>query len=1105
MAGVNITDNGLSFLISIEMGKAIGDIDKFKNATSTMAQSVEASFKSMSGNMDSLSTSIINLSKILESSTGVTNILGIGVNGLGNYKAVNEELTKLRNRIQELSNEIEGLKSATLGAGSATKDLEESLTKITSMGAAFKALGGTIAAALSFDSLKDKANEISTLMFQLENRSTGLEQRNGKGNVIGTRNVTSETMEVAKGSSISTTEAAANMAIARNFGIQDFSMQKRIVEKGADIGHYTGNSTAYGTEFLSSMSQQGFDPDRVADVAAEALYGKTKAKGSIDQVLSGLNVTKDLEERLVTNDINRGVDKDKAMDASLQRRTQATYMVNELVAEGRTDRGTAEGLVRTMTGFNLDKNDPERAKRISYLMRAGGSSNAEAEAALQSQQAGDSAPLAGLIGKAQSNVGELNDAVIANLTGGMSQAHLAAIGAVGDKLGAAAEAGREAFDSAKTKPGASDRETAKWEATFTGSINELTQSIARLHDIAATLASGPMQKVIEAFTILTGVLEKILKPIATFLADKNDPSAVAAQKGIAAAGGAALIGYGVRKIESFSSKVAEKLAPFAPADPAALSTNSASVANRSLGKVAKVLGKPGVLTAALGAMDVYDAYSKEGEVGENTRKAVVTTGAAATGAWAGAKILGNIVTKALPKYEPLARLAGMVLGAGIASWGAEEIGPVATAGSLAAVAYGAHKISQANAAAAAAATGAEAAVESTEDIIAARTPTPTAESATRVPPTTGPATGVPPTAESATRGSKAIKAAKSFGKSGLITAAVGAVDIYDSYNEEGEFGGNTKKAIASTVGSSLGAWGGAELGAMAGMALAGPVGAAVGSVVGLVAGGIAGELIVGSMVPSSTDASVESAKTARVPPTAESATRVPPTTGPANSNASSSSSLPTEAVAPLAKKSAEKDKTLEGVSQSHKAINTSNQSISANIEKALADYELSIRNISKFFTEIDHGFTDLLDKTLIVIESINYKLDKLLANPIAGGIKPEDDLLSSNGEKTIDSTTNGIATGFETELATSKKYIKQKASFTIDRSVLDMAFTPTTPTYEERTQPKQTQVVPNQVDLTAVLKALLDINTSITTGQMIAAHSTVAGNSTPSGNRLNIG
>jgi len=104
------------------------------------------------------------------------------------------------------------------------------------------------------------------------------------------------------------------------------------------------------------------------------------------------------------------------------------------------------------------------------------------------------------------------------------------------------------------------------------------------------------------------------------------------------------------------------------------------------------------------------------------------------------------------------------------------------------------------------------------------------------------------TSQAFSRSSALRVTGKVVGK-GLIVVGIAmeAANIYNAYQEEGEFGEKTQEAVGEGVGALAGGLAGAQLGAIIGTAICPGIGTVVGGLLGGVIGGIAGSSIGGAI------------------------------------------------------------------------------------------------------------------------------------------------------------------------------------------------------------------------------------------------------------------
>ena len=666
--GVNVTDKGMQFLVSIDGSQAMDQLRQLQSSMKGLATEIEKSVgltqKSFNKTFDALG----ELVKELDKNPGVGTPGAASKDAVKFAQKLNQELEKQRKKmndgfvearqgISNLNKETTIFNNSVEALGDDIGEVNEKLTDMIGFGPQLKGMLAGFISAFGIDALIENTVELDEQLFRLG-------QRFGKTK----DEIFASSKEAASG--VNTTVAAMNrlIAISADAGNNNLELATSFGELSTKMSQVFGVEASNAQATLEALRQKGIaTTEKSAKSLGDSFVVIQKQFGtSFDQMAESIGRNSEALSKMRENMIRLG-QSPEAAEKSVQKLGAQLLVIESTFREvGGMSEGMAQSVTNSLAKINIDPLSAEFSRLKHIIGSVDGDSQA-LEKALSKLAKGDAMGMVELFDQ----LDESTEKMVLNMPADYLQklfggtvsdvraliANIQRMKEGGTSLAEEMEKYNKRMAEAKESGEILDEAVKEWEKTVGGAWNRIYTQVGN---------------------VFASISNIVREPLAAFLNDVGDilelfgkmPAALqAVGAALAALGLKKLAGFGVKALVGKALGMGGKQVGVPGGGYIGLpdtATRSATFGEKIRMNLRSGAKKGGALGAVLGGVqaisDIKNAYEEEGGFGEKTTQAAITGGASVVGGIAGGA-LGSA-------FGPIGTMIGAELGASLGKWAA---------------------------------------------------------------------------------------------------------------------------------------------------------------------------------------------------------------------------------------------------------------------------------------------------------------------------------------------------------------------------------------------------------------------------------------------------
>lgn len=701
--GVNVTDKGMQFLVSIDGSEAMSQLRELQSSMKGLASEIEKSVGLTQKTFNKTFDSLGELVKELDKNPGV------GIPGAASKDAVkfsqklNQELEKQRKKMNEgfvqarqgvsdLNKETNMFNNSVENLGDDIGDVNEKLSDMIGFGPQLKGMFAGLVAAFGIEALFEKTVELDEQLFQVG------QSFNKTKDVI-----FDASMKSAE--AVNSTASAINglLAVSAQAGNNNLELASSFAELSTKMGAVFGVDAGKAQSALESFRQKGLatTEESAKSLGDSFVVIRQQFGTSFDQMAESFSRNSEALSKMRENMIKLGKDPEVAEDAVRNLGNQLLVIENTFRKVGGVSNGVAQNLTKALSNITIEPLNISFNQFKHILGKVDGDVQGLYDG-LSNLAKGDATGMVKMLDKLDEQTHDLVLSMPADhlqkLFGGSQDDVKALIGGIqrmkegGTSLTKEMEAYNKRMAEAKERGEILDRVWNEWRETVGGALGAIYTKFVRLFQVISNVVREPLADFLNGIDAILEGVDWVGKKVGKIIDEVTGDF-----KGL----GATIKGLGAAIAAAFSlaviSKFADKLghiikripgasmltkglgmgAQTVPGSGGTMRDHQSGVSKTSPDRGATFREKVGmnlrggarrggVIGAAITGIQaigsIRSAYEKEGEFGEETKQAAISGGASVAGGIAGGA-LGSA-------FGPIGTMIGAQLGASLGEWAA---------------------------------------------------------------------------------------------------------------------------------------------------------------------------------------------------------------------------------------------------------------------------------------------------------------------------------------------------------------------------------------------------------------------------------------------------
>jgi hypothetical protein len=683
--GVNVTDKGMQFLVSIDGSEAMNQLRLLQTSMKGLASEIEKSVGLTQKTFNKTFDSLGELVKELDKNPGV------GIPGAASKDAakfsqkLNQELEKQRKKMNEgfvearqglsdLNKETNILSNSVDGLGDDVKDANKSLSEMIDLGPTLKGAFAGLAAAFGFSAIYENAVELDELFLRLSQRFSGAgADQAGMAKTISA---------VAKSAESAEKDVGGLVLQLNALGIVDKDLAAGMADLSVKISRVFGTTLTTAANSLKEFRNMGIvkTKDDMKEFASVLSTVQENFGGTYDELSNSISGVSEQLRGYVVNLMANKVPEAEAIERGQQLAASIAATQRVFKEFNREDLGNQ--VANAIAKININPLNVELTKMQAALKEIG--EEDLFENAKEQLAAGDPTGFLELFEKLSTLTEEqmtlLPPEYLNSLFGNQFDARelintMQQLKAASRDISEEIEKQNRVTKEQQANATKLDEGYEKWKKTVGGASEVLGKTFERIFNKIALIAAEPMTWLIEKFNSVLVAAEELFTWIGkneTAMAGLNVAiktafSVATFAVAITAIGKVGLAIRGLKGaiglISGLWKNVFNSKKPITDAAKAA--TEAAKKAGKAIPSGIKGVPKSGGAVAGLmGAAEVYGSYSEEGSFfNRNTLREASGAAGAVIGAIGGA-VAGTAV---MP-------FGGGFVGSGVGAYAGESIG-----------------------------------------------------------------------------------------------------------------------------------------------------------------------------------------------------------------------------------------------------------------------------------------------------------------------------------------------------------------------------------------------------------------------------------------------
>jgi len=683
--GVNVTDKGMQFLVSIDGSEAMSQLRELQTSMKGLASEIEKSVGLTQKTFNKTFDSLGELVKELDKNPGV------GIPGAASKDAVkfsqklNQELDKQRKKMNEgfvesrqglsnLNKETNLLTNSVDKLDREVEDTNKSFGDMVDFGPKLKGMFAGLAAAFGIEALFEKTVELDEQLFQVG------QSFNKTKDVI-----FDASMKSAE--AVNSTASAINglLAVSAQAGNNNLELASSFAELSTKMGAVFGVDAGKAQSALESFRQKGLatTEESAKSLGDSFVVIRQQFGTSFDQMAESFSRNSEALSKMRENMIKLGKDPEVA-EAGVQKLGAQLLVIESTFRKvGGVSEGMAQSLTDSLAKINVDPLSVSFNRLKTIIGTVGGDSEALGKA-LKNLAEGDATGMVKLLDQMDEGTQKLVLSMPADhlqeLFGGSVSDVKALIGGIqrmkegGTSLTKEMEAYNKRMAEAKERGEILDRVWNEWGETVGGALGKIATKVFRVFEKISEAVAGPLANMlngVNAVLDLIGAITSAAPALSAAIAAafslvgiskfadklghiiKMIPGASLLTKGL---------GMGAQTVPGSGGTMRDPESGVSKTSPARGATFREKVGMNLRGgaKRGGVIGAAITGIQAIGS--IKNAYDREGEIGEETKQAAISGGASVAGGVAGG-VLGSA-------FGPIGTMIGAQLGASLGEWAA---------------------------------------------------------------------------------------------------------------------------------------------------------------------------------------------------------------------------------------------------------------------------------------------------------------------------------------------------------------------------------------------------------------------------------------------------
>jgi hypothetical protein len=683
--GVNVTDKGMQFLVSIDGSEAMSQLRELQTSMKGLASEIEKSVGLTQKTFNKTFDSLGELVKELDKNPGV------GIPGAASKDAVkfsqklNQELEKQRKKMNEgfvesrqgLSNLNKETNLLTNSVDKLDREVEEtnkSFADMVDFGPKLKGMFAGLAAAFGIEALFEKTVELDEQLFQVG------QSFNKTKDVI-----FDASMKSAE--AVNSTASAINglLAVSAQAGNNNLELASSFAELSTKMGAVFGVDAGKAQSALESFRQKGLatTEESAKSLGDSFVVIRQQFGTSFDQMAESFSRNSEALSKMRENMIKLGKDPEVA-EAGVQKLGAQLLVIESTFRKvGGMSEGMAQSLTDSLAKINIDPLSASFNRFKAILVEVGGDSKA-AEEALKNLAKGDATGMVKMLDQLDEGTQKLVLSMPADylqeLFGGSQNDVKALIGGIqrmkegGTSLTKEMEAYNKRMAEAKERGEILDRVWNEWGETVGGALGKISTKVFRVFEKISEAVAGPLASMLNGVNAVLDLIGAI-----TSAAPALSAALTAAFSLVGISKFADKLGHIIKMIPGASmlTKGLGMGAQTVPGSGGTMRDPQSGVSRTSPDRGATFREKVGMnlrggarrggfigaaVTGIQAIGSIRSAYEKEGGFGEETKQAAISGGASVAGGIAGGA-LGSA-------FGPIGTMIGAQLGASLGEWAA---------------------------------------------------------------------------------------------------------------------------------------------------------------------------------------------------------------------------------------------------------------------------------------------------------------------------------------------------------------------------------------------------------------------------------------------------
>ena len=501
--GVNVTDKGMQFLVSIDGSEAMSQLRELQTSMKGLASEIEKSVGLTQKTFNKTFDSLGELVKELDKNPGV------GIPGAASKDAVkfsqklNQELEKQRKKMNEgfvesrqglsdLNKETNLLTNSVDKLDREVEDTNKSFGDMVDFGPKLKGMFAGLAAAFGIEALFEKTVELDEQLFQVG------QSFNKTKDVI-----FAASMKSAE--AVNSTASAINdlLAVSAQAGNNNLELASSFAELSTKMGDVFGVEARKAQSALESFRQKGLatTEESAKSLGDSFVVIRQQFGTSFDQMAESFSRNSEALSKMRENMIKLGKDPEVA-EAGVQKLGAQLLVIESTFRKvGGMSEGMAQSLTDSLAKINVDPLSVSFNRLKAILVEVGGDSKA-AEEALKNLAKGDATGMVKMLDQLDEGTQKLVLSMPANylqeLFGGSVSDVQALIGGIqrmkegGTSLTKEMEAYNKRMAEAKERGAILDKVWREWGNTVGGALGKISSKFVRLFEKISNVVREPL-------------------------------------------------------------------------------------------------------------------------------------------------------------------------------------------------------------------------------------------------------------------------------------------------------------------------------------------------------------------------------------------------------------------------------------------------------------------------------------------------------------------------------------------------------------------------------------------------------------------------------------